>query len=196
MWYSAVGCLVTLTLSLLTVPLAADAQPPPKVPRIGVLSGSSLTAESRSRDAFRHGLHELGYVEGQIIVLEERWAEGKREGLSGLAAELVRLPVDVIVAGSVPAARAARQATERIPIVLAGGDAVGTGLIANIARPDGNITGVAALSTEIAAKRLELLKEAVPAVLRVAVLSLQDNPNTGPALQEMQGTAQRLGLQL
>src|SRR5262245_32180637 len=98
MWYRAVGCLVTLTLSLLTAPLAAEAQPLPKVPRIGVLSPYSSTAASRNHAAFRQGLYELGYVEGQTIVLEERWAEGKPERLPDLAAELVWLPVDIIIA--------------------------------------------------------------------------------------------------
>jgi putative ABC transport system substrate-binding protein len=136
-----VGGIVTLVLGLLLAPLAAETQPSPTVPRIGVLSSFSSTAEARNRDALRHGLHALGYVEGQTILLEERWAEGQPERLPDLAAELVRLPVALIVAGTVPAARAARQATERLPIVLAGGDAVGTGLIANIARPEGTSRG-------------------------------------------------------
>jgi putative ABC transport system substrate-binding protein len=196
MWYSTLGCLVTLILSLLTAPLAAEAQSSPPVPRIGVLAAFSLTAEARNRDAFRHGLHALGYVEGQTILLEERWAEGQPERLPDLAAELVQLPVALIVAGNVPAARAARQATERIPIVLASGDAVGTGLIANMARPDGNITGLATNVGELTGKWLELLKEAVPALSHVAVLADPDMPITGLALQEMQGVAPRLGVQL
>ena len=198
MWCSAFRCIITLILSLLMAPLAAEAQPSPKVPRIGVLSGSTLTAHSgcnsRSRAAFLQGLHALGYVEGQTIVLEERWAEGNLKRLPDLAAELVRLQVDIIVAGGTAAVRAAGQATERIPIVLAGGDAVGTGLMTNLARPGGNITGIASGSVQLSWKRLELLKEAVPAIVRVAVLSLQDNPNTGPALQEMQAVARELGV--
>jgi len=196
MWCSALRCIITLILSLLMAPLAAEAQPSPQVPRIGVLSDSALTASSRNRAAFLQGLHDLGYVEGQSIVLEERWAEGKLERLPDLAAELVRLQVDIIVAGGVPAARAAGQATERIPIVLAGGDAVGTGLITNIARPDGNITGLATNAAELSGKWLELLKEAVPALARVAVLSNPDRPITGPALKEMQVAAPALGVQL
>jgi putative ABC transport system substrate-binding protein len=152
MWCSAVGCIVTLVLGLLLAPLAADAQLSLTVPRLGVLSPFSFTAESRNRAAFRQGLHELGYVEGQTIVLEERWAEGKPERLPDLAAELVRLQVDIIVAGNVPAAKAASQATQRIPIVLASGDAVGTGLIVNIARPGGNITGLATNVAELSGK--------------------------------------------
>jgi ABC-type uncharacterized transport system substrate-binding protein len=196
MWYRAVGYIVTLTLSLLGGPLAAEAQPSPPVPRIGVLEPFSLTAAAWNRDAFRHELHTLGYVEGQTILLEERWAEGQPERLPALAAELVRLPVALIVAGNVPAARAARQATDRIPIVLAGGDAVGTGLIANIARPDGNITGLATNVAEMTGKWLELLKEAVPGLAHVAVLVDPAMPISGPALQEMQGMAPRLGVQL
>jgi putative ABC transport system substrate-binding protein len=193
-WLSTVGCLVTLTLFL--APLAAEAQLSPPVPRIGVLAAFSRTAEARNRDAFRHGLHALGYVEGQTIVLEERWAEGQPERLPELAAELVRLQVDLIVAGDVPSARAARQATERLPIVVAGGDAVGTGLITNIARPSGNLTGLATNTAELSGKWLELLKEAVPALSRVAVLSEPTVPITGPALHAMQGAAPTLGVQL
>src|SRR5215475_1078229 len=129
---SALGLILILAFGLLLAPLAAEAQPRPKVPRLGVLAEYSSTAALRNHAAFRQGLHELGYVEGQTIVLEERWAEGKLERLPDLAADLVRLPVDIIVAGNVPAAKAASQATQRIPIVLAGGDAVGTGLIVNI----------------------------------------------------------------
>jgi putative ABC transport system substrate-binding protein len=161
-----------------------------------VLSGWSLTTDARHRDAFLQGLHELGYVAGQTIVLEERWAEGKLTRLPDLAAELVQLPVDIIVAGNVSAARAASQATQRIPIVLAGGDAVGTALITNMARPGGNITGVATNAAELSGKWLELLKETVPAIARVAVLSYPDNPITRPALPELQVVASALRVQL
>jgi putative ABC transport system substrate-binding protein len=196
MWGSALGCIVTFILRLLAAPLAAEAQSSPTVPRIGVLAAFSRTAEAQNRGAFRHGLHALGYVEGQTIVLEERWAEGQPERLPALAAELVQLSVELIVAGNVPAARAARQAMERLPIVLASGDAVGTGLIANIARPEGNITGLATNVAELTGRWLERLKEAVPALVRVAVLVGPDMPITGPALHEMQGTAPALGVQL
>ena len=196
MWCSALRGIITLILSLLVAPLAAEAQPSPHVPRIGVLSWNTLTTGARNRDAFLQGLHALGYVEGQTIVLEERWAEGKLERLPDLAADLVQLQVNVIVAGNPIAARAAGQATERIPVVLAGGDAVGTGLIANIAWPGGNITGLATNAAELSGKWLELLKEAVPATSRVAVLSHPERPITGPALQTMQVAAQALGVQL
>src|SRR5438128_3163324 len=180
---SALGLFFTLALSMLLVPLAAEAQPSPQVPRIGVLSWNTLTTGARNRDAFLQGLHALGYVESQTIVLEERWAEGNLKRLPDLAAELVRLQVDIIVAGNAPSARAASQATERIPIVVAGGDAVGTGLITNLARPGGNITGLATGAADLSTKWLELLKEAVPALVRVAVLSHLESPLTGPALQ-------------
>jgi putative ABC transport system substrate-binding protein len=155
-----------------------------------------LATDARHHDAFLQGLHALGYVEGQTIVLEGRWAEGHLQRLPDHAAELVRLQVDVIVAGNVPSARAASQATQRIPIVVAGGDAVGTGLIANLARPGGNITGLATNSAELSGKWLELLKEAVPARSRVAVLSHPDTPITALAVQELQVAAPPLGVQL
>jgi putative ABC transport system substrate-binding protein len=193
---TALALIVMLALGILVAPLAAEAQPSPTIPRIGVLSSYSPTAEARNHDAFRQELHALGYVEGQTIVLEERWADGQPERLPALAAELVRLPVALIVAANVPAARAAHQATERLPIVLAGGDAVGTGLITNIARPDGNITGLATNAAELIGKWLALLKEAVPALAHVAVLVDPNMPITGPALHEMQDIAPGLGVQL
>jgi len=188
--------ILILAFGLLLAPLAAEAQPRPKVPRLGVLAEYSSTAAPRNHAAFRQGLHELGYVEGQTIVLEERWAEGQLERLPDLAADLVRLQVDLIVACCVLSARAARQATEHIPIVVAGGDAVGTGLITNIARPGGNITGLATSAVELTGKRLELLKEAVPTLAHVAVLVDPASPNSGPVLHEMQGVAPGLGVQL
>jgi putative ABC transport system substrate-binding protein len=193
---SAIGLMLTLALGLLLVPPAAEAQPSPKVPRLGVLAAYSSTAASRNHAAFRQGLRELGYVEGQTIILEERWAEGKLERLPDLAADLVRLQVDILVAAEVLSATAARQATEHLPIVLAGGDAVGTGLITNIARPGGNITGLAMGPAELSGKWLELLKEAVPAISRVAVLSEPNIPITGVALHKMQVAAPALGVQL
>src|SRR5713101_2603893 len=196
MWCSALRCIITLILSLFMAPLAAESQPSPHVPRIGVLSESTLTASAHNRTAFLQGLHALGYVEGQTIVLEERWAEGKLERLPDLAAELVQFQVHVIVAGNPIAARAAGQATERIPIVLAGGDVVGMGLIATIARPGGNMTGLATNAAELSGKWLELLKEAVPATSRVAALSHPERPFTRPALQAMQVAAPALGVQL
>jgi putative ABC transport system substrate-binding protein len=172
MWSSAVGCLVTITLSLLTAPLAAHAQQPAKVARIGYLvTGVLESPETRVLlDAFRQGLRERGYVEGQNIVIEYRAADGKLERFPTLATELVRLKVDLIVAGNTPAARAAQQATTTVPIVApVMGDPVGDGLVASLARPGGNITGLTFLGPELVPKRVELLKEALPGVSRNAV---------------------------
>jgi putative ABC transport system substrate-binding protein len=189
--------LLTLASGILVVPLSSDAQRPVQVHRIGVLVGGAPDPERvRDREAFRQSLHDLGWVEGQNLTIEVRWAEGRYERLPDLAAELAQLQVQVIVAGNVAAARAARQATGRIPIVLAGGDAVGTGLIPNIARPDGNITGLTMNTAELSGKWLELLKEVVPTISRVATLSHPDAPITGPALKEIHVVAPALGVQL
>jgi putative ABC transport system substrate-binding protein len=170
---SAAGCIVTITLSLLMAPLAAQAQPLAKVARIGYLVIGSLEApETRALlDAFRQGLRERGYVEGQNIVIVYRAADGQIERLPSLATELAHLKVDLIVAGNTPAARAAQHATTTIPIVASVmGDPVGDGLVASLARPGGNITGLTFLGPELLGKRLELLKEALPRVSRVAAL--------------------------
>jgi ABC-type uncharacterized transport system substrate-binding protein len=144
MWCSAVGCIVMLTLSLLTAPLAAHAQPAGKLPRIGVLATGSPPGEpGRGAQRFRQALRDLGYVEGQTITLEMRWAENHPERWPDLAADLVRLPVDIIVAGEPAAALAAKHATRTIPIVMAVSfDPVRDGLVASLAQPGGNITGL------------------------------------------------------
>lgn len=169
MWCSAIGCIVTLILSLLAAPLAADAQPPAKVPRIGVLS---LPPPGPLLDEFRHELRELGWVEGQNIVIEERGAGGKHERLPALAADLVQLQVDVILTITTPAALAAKNVTTTIPIVMAGvANPVELGLVASLARPGGNVTGITHFpGPAFHGKGLELLKEAVPELSRVAVL--------------------------
>ena len=198
MWYSAVGFLVTLTLSLLAAPLPADAQPPAKVPRIGVLWPASPTVTSWL-SPFVQGLRDLGYVEGQHIAFTYRYAEGNLDRLPDLAAELVRLPVDILVAGGVAAALAAKHATTTIPIVFSGAtDPVGRGLVASLARPGGNITGTSFDGgPEIFGKRLELLKEAVPTVSRVAILAGQVRTPTYDAVEKAQESAARaLGLTL
>lgn len=163
-----------VALAGLVVPLPADAQQPAKVPRIGILlAGSPPTPPARlpPLEAFLQGLRDLGYVEGRNIAIEYRWAEGKLDPLSDLAAELVRLKVEVIVTSSTPAVQAAKKATSTIPIVMAAvGDPVVTGLVASLARPGGNITGLTLLAPELAGKRLELLKETLPTLSRVAVL--------------------------
>src|SRR6185436_20124762 len=161
----------TLASGLLTAPLAGDAQQAAKVPRIGFLTGN-LAASPHVVEAFRQGLRDLGYVEGRNVVIEYRDAEGKPERLPILAAELVALKVDVIVAGGTPQALAAKQATKTIPIVFASAasDPVTSGLVASLARPGGNVTGLTGLGPELVGKCLEQLTQAVPAVTRVAVL--------------------------
>jgi putative tryptophan/tyrosine transport system substrate-binding protein len=160
---SPVALIVIVALAILVAPLAAMAQPAVHVPRIGLLhSGSPATSQSHS-DAFRQGLRDLGYLEGQNIVLEDRWAGGNPERLPALAAELVRLPVDVIVTGGTVGVQAAKHATTTIPIVAGGaGDLVGSGLVASLARPGENITGLTDISPELTGKQVELLKEVVP----------------------------------
>jgi ABC-type uncharacterized transport system substrate-binding protein len=189
-----IGSIVTLTLGLLCAPLITDAQQPGKVVRIGLLSLS--VAGSLTIAGLRQGLRELGYVEGQNLALVQRDAEGQYERLPDLATDLVGLRVEVLVAQGAAAMRAAHRATSTIPIVMmGGGDPIASGVIASLARPGGNITGVIAAAT-LHEKRLELLKEAVPEVSRIAVLWNPGNPATAPAVQATQDTAQALGLQL
>ena len=163
---------VVLALALLASPLAAEAQQAAKVARIGYLATAPAEAASpHLREAFRQGLRDLGYVEGRNLVIEYRDAEGKVERLPALAAELVALKVDVIVASGTLAALAAKQTTRTLPIVFSpAGDPVGSGLVTSLARPGGNVTGLSAFAPELVGKRLELLKQAVPGVSRVAVL--------------------------
>jgi putative tryptophan/tyrosine transport system substrate-binding protein len=167
--------LVTLALTILVAALATKAQSPAKVPRIGwlLLGTPSLTLDPPLRDALRQGLRELGWVEGQNIAIESRYAEGQPERLPALAAELVRLNVDVILAGKPLAARAAKHATSELPIVIVGsGNAVGLGLVTSLARPGGNITGLSEQYSDLGLKWLELLKEVVPRVSRVGALTM------------------------
>ena len=202
MWYSAVGCIVTLTLSLLTAPLAAHAQQPTRVARIGYLvTGVLESPETRVLlDAFRQGLRERGYVEGQNLVIEYRAADGKLERFPALATELVRLKVDLIVEGNTPAAPAAQQATTTVPIVTpVMGDPVGDGLVASLARPGGNITGLTFLGPELVPKRLALLKQALPTVSGVAGLWHPGAYGERTMSDMMKGTeaaARNLGVQL
>jgi putative ABC transport system substrate-binding protein len=157
-------------VALGAAPLAAEAQQAAKVARIGYLS-PNLAASPHNHEAFRQGLRDLGYVEGRNVVIEYRNAEGKLERLPALAAELVALKVDVIVAPNTPAAVAAKQAAKTIPIVFAvAGDPVGSGLVTSLARPGGNVTGLSNLALELVGKCLEQLKQAIPGVSRIAVL--------------------------
>ena len=176
--------------------LSAEAQQPAKIPRIGILSpGSSAFPTSAYHDSFRQGLRELGYIEGKNTFIEIRYAEGKRDRLSDIATELVKLKVDVIVTATRPGVLAARNATSAIPIVFAAvGDPVRAGLVSSLARPGGNITGLSIIETELFGKRLELLKESFPKITRVAYFRDATSPGTGSA--EMQATARALGLQL
>jgi putative ABC transport system substrate-binding protein len=193
MWYSAVGFLVTLTLSLLTAPLVAEAQPARKVPRIGFISDTP----GPYAEAFRQGLRERGYIEGETIAIEYRWAEGRHDRLPDLVAELVQLQVDVLVPVGTQPSRAAKQVTSTIPIVMAQiGDPVGSGLVANLARPGGNLTGVSVLGPQISAKQLELLKQAVPTASHVAVLWNPTNHVHGAMWREIQLAAPALGVTL
>ena len=184
--------------AFLLAPLAAEAQPAGKVPRIGFLGTRSPSDTAPYLDAFRQGLRERGWVEGQNIVIEYRWAEGRFDRLPDLAAELVRLKVDIIVAVATPAAAAAKNATATIPIVgISLGDPVGLGLIASLARPGGNVTGVSySVGLEIFGKQLELLKETVPKVRRVAILSNPANPAHALVIREVKDAARSLGVQL
>ncbi len=201
-WVRGLVPLVILAIGILVAPLAADAQQAGKVPRIGILSTLSpeFPTTHALLDAFRQGLRERGYVEGKNIAIEERSAQGRFERLPELAAELVRLKVDLIVAAGTPGARAAKQATSTIPIVApAMGDPVEDGLVQSLARPGGNITGLTFLGPELVAKRLQLLKEAVPRVSRVAALwhpgAYGERTSSG-MLKETEVAARALGVQL
>jgi ABC-type uncharacterized transport system substrate-binding protein len=193
-----IGLLVTFILGLLVAPLAAHAQPAGKVPRIGVIVPGVPPGEAGDElDVFRQGLRDLGYVERQTIVLEVRWGEGQRERYPALAADLVQRPVDVIVAAGGAAARAARDATSTIPIVMVSSlDPVAQGLIASLAHPGGNITGLTVMTRELSGKRLKLLQAAVPRLSRVAVLIEAGSPNRQVLLDEHEAAARVLGVQL
>ncbi len=174
-----------------------EAQQPGKVPRIGFLSATSLSAIAARIEAFRQGLRELGYVEGKNIVIEYRYAEGKLDRLSELAAELVRLKVDIIVSAGPPPTRSAKEATVTIPIVMGfDHDPVGSGFVASLARPGGNITGLSTLAPEISGKRLELLKEIVPRLSRVAVIGSSTSSGYAEALRETEIAAGALKVKL
>ena len=189
--------IVTLTLGTLAAPLTAAAQQATKVPRIGVLHVGAPTAVSHFVEAFKQGLREHGYVEGQNIVVERRFGEARAERISEVAAELVRLKLNVIVTSTDLGVAAVKQQTQTIPIVMANStDPVGTGFVTSLARPGGNVTGLTNISPELSAKRLELLKEAVPGLSRVAIMW---NPEVrGGVLdyKESEGAARSLRLQL
>jgi len=178
---------LTLCAMLLALCVSADAQQPKKVPRIGYLGANSPSVNPSRIEAFRQGLRELGYVEGKNIVIEYRRAEGKFDRLPDLAAELVRLKVDVIVTSGPAATHAAKEATKTIPIVMAfDNDPVGNGFATSLARPAGNITGLSSLAPDISGKQLELLNEIVPRLSRVAVFGNSNEPANSQSLKEVE----------
>jgi ABC-type uncharacterized transport system substrate-binding protein len=186
---------ILIAVVLLALGVTAEAQQTAKIPRIGFLAAIGSTTERK--DAFRQGLHELGYAEGKNIVIEWRFAEGKRERLAELAAELVRLKVDIIVTAGPTTTSAVKEATVTIPIVMGlDPDPVGNGFVASLARPGGNIPGLSSLAPEISGKQLELLKEIVPRLSRVAVLANSTNPGNAQVLRETELVAGALKVQL
>jgi putative tryptophan/tyrosine transport system substrate-binding protein len=195
-----VALVAVLALGLLTASFTADAQPAAKIDRIGYLSPSRVGATPHLREAFRQGLRDLGYIEGHNLVIEYRYAEGKPERLPALAAELVALKVDVIVASSTVGALAAKQATRTLPIVLVGAaDPVTSGLVTSLARPGGNVTGSSNLAPDLVGKCLEQLRQAVPGVSRVALLSQpggQGERTNKDMLEGAEVAARRLGVRL
>jgi ABC-type uncharacterized transport system substrate-binding protein len=196
-----IGLAVVLAVGFTLAPLGtAAAQPAVKVPRVGYLAlGSPHSDPLRQRqlEAFRQGLRELGYVEGQNIAIESRWAELKHDRLPALAADLVRSKVDVIVVVSGAATQATQQATRTIPIVMSlVNDPVGSGLVASLARPGGNVTGLTVMTPDLAGKQFQLLKEVVPKVSRVAFLTNPDNPASARFVREAEAAARALGVRL
>src|SRR4051794_40913278 len=187
-----------LTGGTLAWPLAARAQPAGRLARIGFLGAASAAGYASRVEAFRSGLRDLGYVEGANIVIEYRWAEENNQRLPALAAELVRSGVDVIVSHGTPGSLAAKRATSTIPVVMANvGDPVGSGVVASLARPGGNVTGLSFFAPELGAKRIALLKELMPQISRVGYLVNPANPSVvGPTLELMEATARALKIEL
>src|SRR5258705_893547 len=179
--------ILILTTFLLTTVSISKGQPQNKVAQIGYLDARSSLSDALRTEAFRQGLRTLGYVDGKNVVIEYRYAEGNLDRLPALAAELVRLKVDVIVTGGATVTRAVMKATTTIPIVMAqDGNPVGNGFVASLARPGGNITGLSTLAPELNGKRLELLKEIVPKLSRVAVLGTSTQPAFAQVLKEVE----------
>jgi putative ABC transport system substrate-binding protein len=193
---STVLLISTIVLGVFEMPLAADAQQAGKVYRVGFLWDSPAVFPD-AIEAFRQGLRDLGYVEGRTIAIEYRWAEGKPERMRELAEELVRLKVDVIVAPSSIYTEAARRATSTIPIIfMSHADPIGSGHVASLARPGANVTGLSIMMTETNVKGLELLKEAVPGLARVAVLWDPATPSHGPGLKAIEAAGPVLGVRI
>ena len=189
--------LIAVIVALVGYGAIVDAQQAKKVPRIGWLLGTSPSSANTARiEAFRQGLRDLGYIEGQNLIIEYRYAEGKADRFPDLAAELVHLKVDVIFAGSTSSVQAAKKATTTVPIVSVTADPVALGLVASLARPGGNVTGLTNFTSELAGKRLELLKETIPRVSRVAVLFYPDAPSAALRMRETEAAAPSLGIKL
>jgi putative tryptophan/tyrosine transport system substrate-binding protein len=187
---------ITLLGGAAAWPLAARAQQPGKVYRIGLMEMTPAASNAANFDALRKGLRELGYVEGQNLVLDYRSADGRPERFPQLAAELVRLNVDLIVTRGTPAVMAAKNATGTIPVVMAAsGEPVGTRVVAGLARPGGNITGLSAFTSELITKRLELLRETAVGIRRIAFLHNMENPAVPPQWEELKTLAPLLGLE-
>jgi ABC-type uncharacterized transport system substrate-binding protein len=188
---------ILIAVILLAITVMAEAQQPKKIPRIGVLGASPLSTNRARIEELRQGLHQLGYVEGKNIVIEWRFAEGKTVRLADLAAELLDLKVDLIVAFGPTSTRAAKEATNSIPIVMAQvNDPVGAGFIASVARPGGNITGSSVMAPDLSGKQLELLKEIVPKLSHVAVFGTSVQPGNAQSVQESELAARALSIQL
>jgi len=187
---------ITLLGSAAAWPLAAHAQQPGKLPTIGYLGGTTASAQSQWVAAFVQRLRELGWIENRTVAIEYRWADGRDERFAEIAAEFVRLKVDVIVAPPTAGVIAAKQATSVIPIVFAvANDPVRTGLVASLARPGGNVTGLSIQGPDLAGKRLELLREVVPNLRRLAIIANVGNPAVVLEIGEAQGAARALGLE-
>src|SRR5262249_19203237 len=178
-------------------PLAARAQQPGKLPTIGYLGAGTAASESQRVAAFKERLHQLGWIEGRTIAIESRWVEGRSDRASEIAGELTRLKVDIIVTSGTPQVIALKQATSVIPIVSPTmGDPVGAGLIASLARPGGNVTGLSLLQPDLGGKRLEVLRETVPGLRRLAIVGNFSNPPIALELREVQAAADRLGVEV
>src|SRR5262245_12431266 len=189
--------ILTLGAMLLALSFSTEAQQPTKIPRIGYLATAPASAITARVKAFRQGLRELGYVEGKNIVIEQRYAEDKLDRLSALAAELVSLKVDIIVTGGPSPTRAAKEATTTIPIVMTQvGDPVATGFVASLAQPGGNITGLSTLAPGLSGKRLELMKETISKLSRVAVFGTSATADTAQVLKEVERAAGALRVKL
>lgn len=185
-----------LASAFLSTAHLAYGQQPQKVPRIAYLGGGSAELEKAWLDAFLQGLRELGYFEGKNIVVERRFAAGRYDELPELAAELVRLKVDVILAASTPVAHSAKKATSAIPVVMVVADPIGTGLVSSLAKPGGNLTGLSDFHGDLITKRLEILKEVVPSASRIAVLLNPGNPSCSLQMKDLAAVAPALGLTL